>query len=189
MIKIASDIDGCLNLFTDRLIEVVEENYDVKVDRTLNDYDVLKSIDIEAPEDRHKFWLKHQDDVDKCKTFPEAKRYLDKLRQEGFHITLITARGFHISQRTEDWLKDRGISYDEIVFNAGTKADACTWKGAEIMIEDLPANINALAEKGIKVLVPTWGYNEHIRHENVVHCKSWKDIYNYIIGFYGEDAQ
>lgn len=186
LIKIASDIDGCLNLFTQRLAEVIEENFDVKVNKKHNDYEILQSLGIVSPDDRHQFWLKFQDEVDKCKSFPLAAEVINKLRLEGFHITLITARGFHISTRTENWLKNKGYSYDDIIFNAGTKADACKWKSIDVMIEDLPENILALANKGIKVIVPKHSYNEHVLHENVIHCNDWEEIYREIKSIYSD---
>lgn len=173
---VACDIDGCLNKMIYKLIEVVKNHYNVDVDDSCTDYEILERIGLTTPKDFEMFWDKHTNELHDIKAYPKAVDVLNKLRENGFKIVIITARGYDLANVTENWLKKQGFVYDDIVFCAGYKVDACLWKGANIMIEDNGKNVLALSNKGVKVLVPSYKYNEGIHHDDVIYCDDWDKI-------------
>lgn len=46
---------------------------------------------------------------------PGARRRLDELRSSGYRIIIHTARSWSELAMTEEWLRDRGIAYDQLV--------------------------------------------------------------------------
>lgn len=174
---LACDIDGCLNLFTSKLIEIVNKKYDLNLSEELTDHEVLDILGHNTPEKISAFWNEIQSEVDTCETFPKAVENLQKLRiEDNIKVVLVTARGYHIAKWTEKWLESRGFIYDDIIFNAGTKVDVCLWKNFEIMIEDLPRNIIALSDKGVRVLIPNHKYNQLKFNEHTIRCNDWDEI-------------
>jgi uncharacterized HAD superfamily protein len=84
---------------------------------------------------------------------------------------------------TKNWLWRNGIKYDEIVFCdndiAHSKRTACLEKSIDIMIDDEPVNIEAIAPIA-KVICWDASYNRDCEGENIVRANNWNDIYTLI---------
>lgn len=54
---------------------------------------------------------------EKCKVIPEGKHMLVRLREHDIRVILHTARWESDRAKTEKWLKENDIPYDELVMN------------------------------------------------------------------------
>ena len=125
----------------------------------------------------------------------EARKYasevISKLKQDGYEINIITARGSFLShssdvmskeeneQIVKDWLQKNKIYYDSLIFSTEDKLDICIKNNINIMIEDKVDNINKISTK-IPVICFNAGYNEECKGENIYRAYTWYDIYNTI---------
>ena len=120
-----------------------------------------------------------------------ASEVISKLKQDGYEINIITARGSFLShsanimtkeeneQIVKDWLKKNDIYYDNIIFSPEDKLDICIKNNINIMIEDKVDNINKISTK-IPVICFNAGYNEECTGKNIFRVYTWYDIYNTI---------
>ena len=120
-----------------------------------------------------------------------ASEVISKLKQDGYEINIITARGSFLShssdvmskeeneQIVKDWLQKNKIYYDSLIFSPEDKLDICIKNNINIMIEDKVGNINKISTK-IPVICFNAGYNEECKGENIFRVYTWYDIYNTI---------
>lgn len=181
MKRIGCDIDGCLNLFHKNLTEIASKYYGLKLENDdLVDNMIIEAMGFITQEEKKYFFEKYRKETEDPIVFPGARSGLTRLRAENYDVYLITARTYDIGSLTENWLYKYDLPYKELLLNCGTKIDACKWKEIDIMIEDNPYNIEALLKGGVKVLMPVHGYNKHLQHKNLIHCKNWDEIYIHI---------
>ena len=100
-----------------------------------------------------------------------AAEIISNLKNEGYEIYIITARGSFLShsssvmskkeneQIIKKWLNKNNIYYDQIIFSPEDKLDICINNKIDIMIEDKVDNINKISTK-IPVICYNAGYNE-----------------------------
>ena len=120
-----------------------------------------------------------------------ASEVISKLKQDGYEINIITARGSFLShssdvmskeeneQIVKDWLKKNDIYYNSLIFSPEDKLDICIDNDINIMIEDKVDNINKISTK-IPVICFNAGYNEECTGKNIFRVYTWYDIYNTI---------
>ena len=120
-----------------------------------------------------------------------ANEVIDKLKQEGHQIYIITARGSFLSHSADvmsieenqqivlNWLKNNHINYDKIIFSPEDKLDICKENNIDLMIEDKVDNVNKIS-KIIPVICFHAGYNKDCKNSNIIRCYSWYDIYSKI---------
>ena len=58
--------------------------------------------------------IHNQQDHDDHIPYPEAKNFLETLKQKGYHITIASHRSPQFMIQTERWLKKYGLVYDDI---------------------------------------------------------------------------
>lgn len=117
-----------------------------------------------------------------------AAEIISNLKNEGYEINIITARGSFLShsssvmskkeneQIVKKWLNKNNIYYDQIIFSPEDKLDICINNKIDIMIEDKVDNINKISTK-IPGICYNAGYNEVCKGKNIYRVYSWYDIY------------
>lgn len=194
--NIGIDVDGVL---------VDMEGYQLKYGKIyfskVHGKDVVnpKAFDIEQIFDcthaeREKFWQKYIWAY--CLKEPPLKNapeIISKLHNDGHRIFLITGRA-HTTESgvtgklfrwmLKHWLKKNHIYYDEIVFcsekdSSTDKLDACMDKKIDVMIDDKPENLLALADR-IKVICYPAVWNEDVESDAFIRVSDWADIYEKI---------
>ena len=190
--NIGIDIDGVL---TDMEREVtdyatkmcVEEGLPIKVD--VSQYYETDTFDW-TQEQSDRFWNKYLVPyVIKSNARKYSKEIIEKLRQEGNKIYIITARDEsgmpeeyygRMQQLTKEWLATHEIEYDKLIFAKDKeKLQRCIENNVDIMIEDSPSNIQNISTK-IKVIKFDCQYNKQVSGENIVTAYSWYHIYDII---------
>lgn len=105
---------------------------------------------------------------------PDAAWGVEKLREMGHRIIIITGRtrAFYTDpyRTTEEELAKGGIAYDKLICTLD-KAAACVEENIGLLIDDLSANCEAVARRGIPAIVFVGKGNreertEHLRVEN-----------------------
>lgn len=190
--RIGVDVDGVLTEIERYMWEygskyANEWNLDITIDHT-----EYCTIDIFGwgEENDNKFWKEIYDDY--C-TNVSVKRFasevIEKLKQEGHEIYIITARGHDAYVDEKDkkksnkmlikWLKQNKIKYDKLIFTGSDKLDYCIENEIDIMIEDCPKNIRQISKK-IPMICMHADYNARVRGNNVIRCHTWYEVYNRI---------
>ena len=185
--RLGIDIDGVLTDFEKWQLEVgskffIKYNKNIVVPEGYDSdtvFNVTKEIDSE-------FW--HDYLYDYAKNEPARKftgEVIDKLRDEGYEIYIITAR--YLTDRNDDlgeemrnivvnWLKENHINYDKIIFSPEDKFKVCEENNIDILIEDKVENINNIS-KIIPVICFNASYNKVCNGKNIFRAYTWYDVY------------
>lgn len=112
-----------------------------------------------------------------------AKEIIDKLKEEGNQIYIITARSnkFYkdVNKYVKDFLDKNNIYYDKIITSCSYKVDVCKSENIDIMFDDAIDTCESLVENGIDAVV----FNSRINSNKSTKCKrvnNWNEVYNYI---------
>lgn len=112
----------------------------------------------------------------------DAKRYINKLNDEGHEIYFITARSekdiINHYELTENYLAKNGIKYDKLLTCASDKGKACLENKIDLFIDDSIKHCNEVSDVKIPVLLINTSYNKKVRKFKRVF--NFKEIY-YII--------
>ena len=137
------------------------------------------------------FWKGHI--LEYAEKFPARKNsalITNKLHEEGYKIFLITARCYSkhfdgvmnsdaMPKIVKKWLEDNNIYYDKIFFTGENKVEVVKKCKLSYMVEDSPKNIRELSEI-TPIIVFDAECNKNIEGNNIIHAKSWKEIYKII---------
>lgn len=160
------DLDGVCADFYAGLRIVAAEWLDVSLDQlpTEVSYGLPEwKIDPKQYEDLHRFAVLHRDLFLKLEPVQGAPATLRRLSNLGIRIRLITHRLFvkyihEVSIRqTVEWLDHHDVRYWDLCFMADKGA-----VGADLYIEDTPANVLELRALGHPTIVFTNSTNRHI---------------------------
>lgn len=192
--KIGIDIDGVLTDIEkwqlDYGSKFYYENYNKEIINPKGyETNEIFNSDIECDD---LFWDKYFKEYSinvKARNF--ASEVISKLKQDGYEIYIITARGSFLSHSTnvmskeeneqivKEWLKKNNIYYDNLIFSPEDKLEICIDNEINMMIEDKTDNINKISDK-IPVICFNAGYNEECKGEKIYRVYTWYDIYNTI---------
>lgn len=192
--NIGIDLDGVLTNFNDFCM-----NYGTKF---ASEIEQGKIINPKGYESIEIFSWSEQTDIDFWKKYKEkyatteparpfAKEVLEKLKEEGHKIFIITARSnefkeVEAKEKMQDivryWFKANNLYYDELIFSTVNKLGNCRENNIDIMVEDSPHNIKQLAEF-LPVICFDTRYNRDCEGKNIIRCYSFYDIYEKIKEF------
>jgi len=188
--NIGIDIDGVLTNYEREQLDYatkicVDEGWPIDIDLSkYHETDVFNWKQEQANEFWNRYIIKYFSETPVRIFAPEV---IEKLRQEGHKIYIITARdGYgmpieHLGEEQEitiNWLKRNNIKYDKIIFES-EKLQPCIENKIDVMIEDSPSNIEELSNE-IKVIKFDCQYNKDVKNENVITAYSWYHIYKII---------
>ena len=189
--NIGIDIDNVISNFD----EVLLEEY-FKHDKELRNTGIIneetymtKGMFDWSEEEERKFYLDNIESIAKSlNTKDGAKKYIDKLKQDGHNIFIITGRdnGEYTNpvEMTKKWLNENQIYYDKLILTNAYKNDKhgktekCLENNIDIMIDDSINICKDINEHGIKAIIMDTPYNRNTNGFERVH--SWKEIYKYI---------
>lgn len=126
----------------------------------------------------HQFAVTQRDLFRVMKPVPGAPQVLRRLSDEGVRIRIITHRlllkGFHrvAVQQTIDWLDGHDIPYWDLCFLADKAA-----VGADLYVEDSPANVEHLRSQGHPTIVFTSSTNRHLASPR---ADTWDEVYRIV---------
>lgn len=166
---------------------------DTLTNTTLFANNILKASGIDNLEDYHdleqvafnEFIKKNIKRIQRDVTLKDdAKEVLDWFKRKGIVIKIITARGSHGFEElvpiTLNYLNEKGIPYDKILFFQENKAESCLAESVDVFIDDKERVLDEIAKLGIKTLIFS-EKKETSKHQVV---SSWKEVKNYILKHY-----
>ena len=192
--RIGRDIDGVLTDIEQFVIDYISKYcVENKIKYNIGDYDYnySKTFNI-TDEQEENFWneyLEYYAVNEKARPF--AAEVINKLREDGHEIYIITARwltnrdddiGNRMKEIVKNWLYENEILYDKLIFSKALKerkSQEITEHKIDLMIEDSPNNINELANI-IPVICYNAEYNKNCIDNKIIRCYSWYDIYSKI---------
>ena len=176
------DLDGVCSDFYGRMREIAAEWFERPLDELTTDVTYeLREWGIERPdqyESLHRFAVTQRQLFETSPMIPGARLYLRKLSDEGARIRIVTHRlfihYFHnlaVSQ-TVDWPDRNGIPYWDLCFMKDKEQ-----VGADIYVEDNPANIARLRSEGFHTIC--FG-NSSNRDVTAPRAESWDEVYRLV---------
>jgi len=187
--RIGIDIDGVLTdierFMIDHGTKFCFENK-IEESITLGEYDDAKMFNCNE-EYVIEFWRRNL--IDYFENYPIrdfAKEIIEKLKEEGNEIYIITARDDYgvppeyigkVREITKDWLDKNKIPYDKLIFTQESKLPYCIENYVEVMVEDSPDNIKEISSK-LPVICFNNYWNEKIKeNKNIIRAYSWYQVY------------
>ena len=192
--RIGIDIDGVLTDLEQWQLDYGSKFYFEKYGKEIQNNEGYETTDIFKVDSKldDEFWTEYFKDystnVDVRKL---ASEVIQKLKQDGNEIYIITARGSFLSHSASvmsiednknivlEWLRKNEIEYDKIIFSPEDKLSICLENNIDVMIEDKVDNINKISTR-IPVICFHAGYNKNCKGNNIFRCYSWYDIYSKI---------
>lgn len=190
--KIGIDIDNVISSFDDALIKEY-----LKHDKTLRNAGIInenakgirKGMFDWTQEEDEKFYKENIERIAiNLKPIYHAKKYIDKLKEDGNEIYIITGRDngeyTNPEKMTKEWLKKYRINYDKLIltnaYDKQAKAEVCIKNDIDIMIEDSKTTAINISKTGTKVLLMDTRFNKDI--QELERVTTWKEIYEKITG-------
>lgn len=185
--NIGIDIDDTLNNLSEILIEYGKK------------YNEENSIKHEIQEDRYDFqeafgWNKEQEDkfkeqyigtcLSQATIKTGAREYVQKLKEEGHKIFIITARTEqetvkNVQEISAEWLKRNGIMLDKLEVGCEQKVEKCREHNIDVFIDDNTEHCKSVHESlGIPVIMFDSIYNQGVKEFNRVY--NWEEAYKLI---------
>lgn len=190
--KIGIDIDNTLTEVQEELNKAAFE-YAISLGKKINNYDnPIEDIKNDGDTYRKKFQFTYEELKYFLKDIQEnitnsanprenAKEAIDKLKEKGHEIYIITARDseFHDDpyKLSKDWLDKNKIYYDKLIVNAREKSSVCKNEKIDLFIDDQLNNCLSVQNAGIQTIMIT---NEIYNYDEIKQLKNWNEIYNYI---------
>ena len=115
---------------------------------------------------------------------PEAKYVLNKLKEMGHQLIIISARGTESDDMIDivtRKFKKEGIEFDKYYWKEHNKVEVCKNEEIDIMIDDSPSTCKKMMDNYIKTLyfrgMRSWKIEEN---EYLKEVFNWGEVYRYI---------
>lgn len=182
--KIGIDLDGVL-FDSDRIFEAYAELFDIENNGKGKQ---VESRYLEVAykwEDAlfKKFISQYLDSIlDDSPIMFLAKAIIEKLRQDGHKLVVITNRGAldeKERQSTLNRLKKEGLKFDDIEFTKGSKSLLCKKHCIDIMIDNTAEVVEDVASNGTKCIYFR-DNTKKVELANVYEVHNWAEVYRTI---------
>lgn len=190
--KIGIDIDNTLTEVQDELNKAAFdyaislgkkiENSDIPMEEIENNGDTYKKK-FQFSYEELKYFLKdiQENITNNASPRENVKEVIDKLKEKGHEIYIITARDseFHDNpyKLSKDWLDKNKIYYDKLIVNARKKSSVCKLEKIDLLIDDQLNNCLDVSNVGIQAIMIT---DKKYEYNQIIQLKEWNEIYNYI---------
>ena len=189
--NIGLDLDNVISNFNDVLLEEY-----LKHDKEINNSGIVnKNVYITrgmfdwTEEEQKSFYLSNIERIAKSLKVKEGVReYIDKLREEGHAIYIITGRdnGEYSEpyNMTRKWLDDNLVKYDKLILTDAYKNDIhgktekCIENNIDIMVDDSVNICRDIKNTNVKTLIMDTPYNRECK--DIERVKDFKELYEYI---------
>ncbi len=188
--NIGIDIDNTITNTAPILKKYCKEYNDTVVKRGLEMHETgAASFDLYdwTQEENMDFCVKYLEEVVlQAEVKENAKEVIQKLKNEGHQINIISSRAFPMFktpyETTEKFLKEKGIVYDKLLVGKIEKRSSCIENQLDVLIEDEVKYINEMSEF-MNVFVFDAVYNKQCSGKNITRVYNWLEIYDKINEF------
>ena len=193
--RIGIDIDNVISTFNEELLEeFLKHNKELGYGKEMNNnatYITRGMFNWKEGEVQAYYKNNIEKIIKKLNVKRDAKKYIDKLKNDGHYIYIITGRdnGEYLDpyNNTKKWLEDKSIKYDKLILTNAYKNDEhgksekCIENNIDIMIDDSVDICKDCINYGITTLLMDTPYNRQSNDITRVH--NWKEIYDYITNY------
>lgn len=175
-LNLGFDIDGVIANFTNPLLETIKKNYGLTLLATdIYCFDLDIVLGITPCEEKQLITEVLEKDLP---LNLNAKETLERLSREGYTICLLTSRYEHLRELTQSWLKEKGISYNQLhLLNAGKKYLAKV-DPLDLIVEDSLEEALGWTQKVKHVLIYDQPWNKTLNVKNLTkRVYNWNEIY------------
>lgn len=96
---------------------------------------------------------------------PKAVKSVNKLKEDGWWVDIVTARDWACLTVTLEWLRDEKVQYDRLSFvDSDKKSDYAQEEGFDFFVEDKPDTANQLTEVVPLVYLVDAPYNKNVNN-------------------------
>ena len=185
--RIGIDIDNVISSFDNELLkEYIKHDKELRNTGIVNENaaNIRKGMFDWSEEEDEKFYKENIERIAiNLKPIKGAKKYIDKLKQDGNEIYIISGRDNNEYTdpmgMTKNWLEKYKIYYDRLIltnaYDNHSKTIECKNNKIDIMIEDRVSIATDLKNNGIRVLLMNTRFNK--TNTDFERVKSWKEIY------------
>ena len=186
--RLGIDIDNVISNFNEELLkEYINHDKELRNTGIINENaDYIRKGMFDWSEDEEKSF--YRDNIERIvkdlKVKDGAKEYIDKLKEDGHIIYIITGRDngeySDAFNMTQEWLNNKKIYYDKLIFTNAYKHDkyaVCIENNIDIMIDDSKTMCENYRDNGVNVLLMDSPYN---KDSDLKRANNWKEIYDYI---------
>lgn len=181
--RIGIDIDDTLtNLFDVFLSYGFKYAYEKSITINslfINGYEAIDTFRFTKEQDKD-FQEKYLGKIlNNVKARPLASEVINILKKE-YEIFIITSRDDDLlvdcKDKTEKWLKNNNISYDELVYNCKEKAQFCKENNIDYLIDDNFNHCEDAAKVGTISFIYDNQFNKDYYNNNIIRVYSWGQI-------------
>jgi hypothetical protein len=119
----------------------------------------------------------HQDS-DRYRPYPESKRFLSSLKENGFHIILASHRTQETSQPTERWLARHGLTYDELYLSFDKTV---LFPKADVVVDDSPPTLEKAIKCGALAAGLLFPWNSAYADKKIRLFQNLNEVLDYIL--------
>lgn len=137
-----------------------------------------------TPKEIENYKIRYQDYIGQNANIkPLAKEVIQKLKEEGHSIIIVTSRGIDGDKFSDPYeiakkiLDMHNITYDKLIARCTDKLIVCKENDIEVFIDDRETHCKKVAEGGIYTIMMSGPHNINISDENLDRAYSWVDIY------------
>ena len=189
--NIGIDIDNVISNFNEVLLnEFLIHDKDLRNNGIINanaDY-ITRGMFDWSKEELDEFYMNNIERIaKKLVVLDGAKEYIDKLKNDGYNIFIITGRdnGEYTNpyEMTKKWLDENNIIYDKLIltnaYDTHSKAKECLKNHIDIVIDDSKRICEDCVTNNITTLLMDTPYN---KDSNITRVHNWEEIYEFITG-------
>ena len=187
--RIGIDIDNVVSNFNENLLEeYMQHDKELRNTGIINveaDYIRRGMFDWTEKEEREFYKNNIERIARNLKVKEDAKKYIDKLKDDGHYICIITGRDNGEYKEpynmTKEWLDSNLIKYDKLIltdaYDKKEKSIKCLENNIDIMIDDSVGNCKSCIQNNIKTFLMDTPYN---RFADIPRVNSWKEFYEVV---------
>jgi len=187
--RIGIDIDNVVSNFNENLLEeYMQHDKELRNTGIINveaDYIRRGMFDWTEKEEREFYKNNIERIARNLKVKEDAKKYIDKLKNDGHYICIITGRDNGEYKEpynmTKEWLDSNFIKYDKLIltdaYDKKEKSIKCLENNIDIMIDDSVGNCKSCIQNNIKTFLMDTPYN---RFADITRVNSWKEFYEVV---------
>lgn len=162
----------------------LKRNLDLNLSSKTDYYNIVEKYGLSEDEARD-FWVSYYIPMlETVKPKKSAIEVINKLKEKGHRIVLITARLddeiVDAKTITEKWLGKYDINYDKLIINSHNKLEIAKQEYIDIFIDDSIRNCEMVSSGNIKTFMFLTRNNEYYENENIEKVTSWDEFYEKI---------
>ena len=177
-----TDTFGVMFAYAEKfMLEDLKRDIQINPTTDVADTGYVQALHAWNREDELRFFNKYYKNlIDETVPYHFAVETINKLKEEGHKIILITARfdtdNVFVEEPTKAWLEKHNIKYDKLIIDAQNKGEVAAENNIDLFVDDSIKNCISVANKGIKTYIMENKCNVECNHSNVKRVYSWPHL-------------